>query len=589
MTLSTSLAGRRPPIDPHPNSISRSWAFIGLRTRFAVAITLAMLLPLTLSFWQAHNEFHKTRTLRASQISLTALRAGERVETLIRGAQFWLRGLAAGPVIQTATDERAARCRVRLDNALDPIDRYTALARFDRDGAIVCGSSSLSAPLQVSGRDWFDALVRGKRYAVTSTPAAAWGDGVRVVAAVPILDPETGAFKGALVATLTASALLDAVSDHRLDAIDPNVRLTLADASGAMMTPLGGGAPLDARVPIPALEAARADGLHRLEDDVLAPGRALVVTPLANGALFMVVAAPRLDVFDLESWDVAGAVIVPLIMWASALAVVIFAADFLVLRWVSYLRRIARVYGTGRLDVTPLRARRAPAEFRELADQMDEMSVRIGVIQTDLEDALDQKSALIKEIHHRVKNNLQIIVSLLNIQVTNTKDPATQNLLGEARARINALALVHKSLYEAEDLRHVAVRPFFQEFLTQIAVILGAERRGVVMDIQADDLTLTPDQAVPLALFATEAVTNAFKHAFKPGEGGRIAVSVRRVGEDQLQLSVEDDGVGLPPADSSEAGVGSSLMTAFARQLDGEVSVRSLPEGGVRVTLTAGI
>jgi hypothetical protein len=136
-----------------------------------------------------------------------------------------------------------------------------------------------------------------------------------------------------------------------------------------------------------------------------------------------------------------------------ALVSVWLAVDHYVLRWLGYLRRIAAVYGGGRLDVVPVRARNAPGEIRELANTMGEMAASLEKQQNELEASVEQRGALASsEIHHRVKNNLQIIVSLLNLQAGRMTDGEGRTALMEARRRINALSLVHRSLYEADDL-----------------------------------------------------------------------------------------------------------------------------------------
>src|SRR5690606_22899928 len=132
----------------------------------------------------------------------------------------------------------------------------------------------------------------------------------------------------------------------------------------------------------------------------------------------------------------------------------------------------------------------------------------------------------------------------LNIQLSNTQNVGTITALQEIRARINALALVHRSLYEAEDLRLVQLKPFFTDLLDQLATASGAGRFHVDIDAAIDAVELKPNEAVPLALFVTETVINAFAHAFSGREGGRIRVGISRR-DGRLRLDVEDDGVGL--------------------------------------------
>jgi two-component sensor histidine kinase len=121
--------------------------------------------------------------------------------------------------------------------------------------------------------------------------------------------------------------------------------------------------------------------------------------------------------------------------------------------------------------------------------------------------------------------------------------------------------------------------------MAQIGTASGAIRHNVVMELEVEDLTLSPEAAVPLALFTAEAVTNAFKHAYKGRKGGRLLIRVRREGDELVRLDVEDDGVGLSGSEADNRGVGSSLMTAFARQLEGETEIGRSDLGGARTTL----
>jgi len=260
------------------------------------------------------------------------------------------------------------------------------------------------------------------------------------------------------------------------------------------------------------------------------------------------------------------------------------AVDYFVLRWLSYLRKLARVYGSGRLDVAPTRARRAPAEVRELADTMSRMAGSLDTRTEELESALDQRGALLREIHHRVKNNLQVIVSLLNLQAGRMETREAREALYEARRRINALALVHRTLYEAEDLRLVAMRSFLQELSRQLEEVSRTADCNVAVEVESEEIELEPDKAVPLALFITEAVTNAFKHAFRGREDGLIRLRFRRGPDGRCEASISDDGTGL--SDEAETGTGSTLMTAFTQQMGGETEMLESDLGGVEVRLT---
>ena len=242
-------------------------------------------------------------------------------------------------------------------------------------------------------------------------------------------------------------------------------------------------------------------------------------------------------------------------------------------RWIIYLRRISAAYRTGHYSVRPV-LDDAPSEFRILGDALAEMASAIQDRDRSLREAVAQKTVLIKEIHHRVKNNLQVVMSLLSLQAAQLSDPAAQLALRQTRARINALALVHRILYEIDDQSSVNMKTLLEQLAEQTSEGFGGERRDVRITVDAVPRVVSGDTAVPLALFTVEALTNAFKHAYPPGRSGQICVRLTPVDGAKLCLSVEDDGVGFQYDDVS-ASVGARLIKTFGQQVYGEALIRS--------------
>ena len=188
-----------------------------------------------------------------------------------------------------------------------------------------------------------------------------------------------------------------------------------------------------------------------------------------------------------------------------------------------------------------------------------------------------------REIHHRVKNNLQVISSLLNMQQRALTDPAARAAMSDTRQRITALALIYRALYQGPDLKRVDLRQFLDELIAQLVVGEPAHGRAVRTELTADALIIDPDQLAPLALFAVEAITNAQKHAFA-GRGGMLRVRfTRRAARRPSWRSPTTAGPATPR--STGAGVGRTLMTAFARQLRGRVELVPNDAGGVTARL----
>jgi two-component sensor histidine kinase len=254
-----------------------------------------------------------------------------------------------------------------------------------------------------------------------------------------------------------------------------------------------------------------------------------------------------------------------------------------VTHWITYLRRIASAYRSGHYTIRPDLAG-APAEFQLLGDAMSEMADNIQDRDRRLRDAVNLKSTLIKEIHHRVKNNLQIVMSLLSIQANQVKDPGARDALMQAQTRINALALVHRILNELEDQSTLDLQQLIEELSRQIAEGMG-DTDHVRIDVDVPHMSVASSVAVALALFTVEALTNIYKHAFPLRARGVIRVSLKPEGPGKLRLAIADDGTGFQ-MDETGKSVGSRLIRTFGAQLGGVATVTSEAGRGTIVALT---
>jgi PAS domain S-box-containing protein len=183
-----------------------------------------------------------------------------------------------------------------------------------------------------------------------------------------------------------------------------------------------------------------------------------------------------------------------------------------------------------------------------------------------LHAALHEKEVLLKEIHHRVKNNLQIVSSLLNLQSDASQDPKVHALFEESRNRIKSIALVHETLYSTQNLATIDMATYTQNLIDQLRGLYGG---GIVIEIRAEEIVFDIDTAMHCGLILNELISNAMKHAFPLGKG-RILVEITSEKESRV-LVVQDDGIGLP-ADidpATAASLGLRLVVALVRQLGG--------------------
>jgi two-component sensor histidine kinase len=193
-----------------------------------------------------------------------------------------------------------------------------------------------------------------------------------------------------------------------------------------------------------------------------------------------------------------------------------------------------------------------------------------------IRSSLREKEVLLKEVHHRVKNNLQVISSLLSLQAQHLADPVARAMFGESQGRVRSIALVHEKLYQAKDLSHVRFDEYARELVEDLLHSLGGAGRSIDARIEVDEVAMPVTTAIPCGLIVNELVTNALKHAFPPSRGGTIRVALRPREDDRLELSVDDDGIGLPPAldPRRTPSLGLDLVYTFAQQLEAEVTVR---------------
>ena len=187
-----------------------------------------------------------------------------------------------------------------------------------------------------------------------------------------------------------------------------------------------------------------------------------------------------------------------------------------------------------------------------------------------LQESLEEKSLLLKEVHHRVKNNLQIISSLLNLDRAAKKDEASNQLLSQARQRIKSMALIHKNLYQFDNLSRIEVESYLEELIQNLDRAYNRDPDNIKYKIEARDVELDVDIAIPLGLIVTELVSNSYKYAFTPGDKGILSVQVS-THQDILELVVLDNGIGLPENfDINEvSSLGLRLVNMLCDQLNG--------------------
>lgn len=190
--------------------------------------------------------------------------------------------------------------------------------------------------------------------------------------------------------------------------------------------------------------------------------------------------------------------------------------------------------------------------------------------------SLHEKEVLLKEVHHRVKNNLQIISSLLSLQARYFTDQPAREIFAESQHRVQSIALVHEKLYRSSNLAAIDFGDYLGTLARNLFDALDGQRRGIKLDLDVVDVPLAIDIAVPCGLIVNELLTNSLKHAFPRDRTGTIRVGLRNLSTDQFVLVVADDGIGLPKDLNLRRtrSLGLELVYTFADQLGAKTEVK---------------
>jgi two-component sensor histidine kinase len=548
-----------------PQTLARPVWPATIRLRLGLALAIALLPVLLLSAVQAGIAFQRQADVERTELTAAAERSGATARARIESAQVLLETLAPGSV--------GFQCAQRLSEIETRLKGYENLIRFDADGRFACAAGNVPPDPDRSTRPWFEALQKGAPLVIAANPGATYASDPSIVAAVPAEDPQ-GRFDGALAAVMSLASLRPDTTDR---ALPSGSDIALADAQGHWIS-----ATNLARFPAnPQMRFVDGGSQTWGQADRTGQDRLYAVAPLVQQDVFVVISAPAQGLLSWAWLNPISALALPLLAFALSLIAVWIVAERGVVRWIAYLQRIAAIYARGRFSIRPVQAERAPPEIRDLAETLGAMAATIVARDGALMEHIAQKDAMLLEIHHRVKNNLQIISSLLNMQQRALSDPAARAAISDTRQRISALALIYRALYQSPDMRRVDLREFLEELVGQLITGDGGQRLART-DLACDSAVIDPDRLAPIALFAVEAVSNACKHGLS--EGGQLSITFKVQGG-QGELTITDTGFEGKVAKLG-TGVGRTLMTAYARQLRGAPTFTPNPGGGLTAKVT---
>ncbi|MCD1295578.1 hypothetical protein CUJ83_11265 [Methanocella sp. CWC-04] len=237
-------------------------------------------------------------------------------------------------------------------------------------------------------------------------------------------------------------------------------------------------------------------------------------------------------------------------------------------------------------DELEMRVKERTAELGITNEALQKEILEHKADEEKIKASLKEKEVLLKEIHHRVKNNLQIVSSLLNLQSSNIKDKHYQDMFRESQNRIRSMALIHEKLYQSKDLARVDFAEYLRSLTTYLSHSYRSEASGISIVTNIDEVSLNIDSAIPWGLIINELVSNSYKHAFPDGRRGEICVEFHSNGNCQYVLKVRDDGIGLPESLDiyNTTSLGLQLVHILAEELNCSMKVER--SNGTCYTLT---
>jgi two-component sensor histidine kinase len=516
-----------------------------------------------------------------------ALLASTYERTLIDQSESLLGNVAREPAVRQSADGAAGsdQCNRALLSAIEPYRIYASLMLFRSDGTALCSSDPRYSNVNVADRHWFVRVVQTKASFLSGLVVVRGPEVPAIILARPLSNAQD------LVHAVLAISidLAELQPFERFQGLPRGGAIYLLDRDGVVLTglehPTGIGnqgmpyrrvADLIDGQTLTTVEAAGRDGVERF----------YAVAPMRGGALYILVGLPRSESIGWLDLDLPIQLFGIAAMWLAGLLAAWLGTRVVVTRWTTRLTATAQAMSEGNLsaraDLAP-----APVEIRRFGDTLGEMAQRLEAWRRDLQAAVEEKDTLLREIHHRVKNNLQTVISLLNLQTKGLRLESGRLALQQLKMRIQALGLVHRHLYESEGLKTVDLRTFLGELCRLLQDGTGVSYWQVRCSLDIAPVSLPIERAVPLALLVTELVTNSFKHAFPAGRTGTISVTLA-IADDMARLSVADDGVGTAADESGDiaerAGLGVVLIQALARQLGGSTEQSGPPGTATSVT-----
>lgn len=300
--------------------------------------------------------------------------------------------------------------------------------------------------------------------------------------------------------------------------------------------------------------------------------RAYAIHPVIPNVAYAISVWPEDTPFLKTAFTARAAAFLPIVMWAATLLVAFWALNRLAIRHIRNLGADMRLFARNRTLPSTTLDQSIPTELVEMESAFVDMGQSILRDEAKLEGSLQEKNILLKEVHHRVKNNMQLISSIMNMQIRQAKDNDVRLELQRLQDRILGLATVHKNLYQNDNIERVDAKLLVEEIAGQLLSAGLAAGSNVTITQNYESILLEADDAAPLTLLVSEAVTNALKYMPDDPEIEKMmAITLVSKTPQEAEFTIINTTGGKPIEEGT--GLGSKLIDAFARQLNGQVKI----------------
>lgn len=530
-----------------------------LSVRLVLLLTLALLPLGLLSLYQTKKVLDEAEAMSRTSLMSKTVAASHAERELFQKALGAAEGL--GALVLAAS---ADTCRAAVTDFIAEHSNFVFAGFIEMDGRMRC--SSHDEELDFAGTpDFEDAITKTGPHVVMRSDGIVSGEAVAIVIH-PIM--RRGVLQGLATVSIPLRVANETIRETQLESdlrlltvnnegeivvsTDPDYRtedLLPRDVTPGQLVGLAGS----------TFEALAGSGTRRL----------FAVSELIPGSVVLVGSAPYENSANLGgSLQGRMALAFPLVMWIAGMGVAYLGVQRLVVRHVRALRSAMRRFALGDRAVGSLALDNPPEELAEAERAFNRMALLISEAEQRRDQDLRDKKVLLKEVHHRVKNNLQLIASIMNMQMRSAQSAEARGLLSGLQQRVRGLAMLHRALYAAPDLTTVDAAELLQAVIEDVAQSLG--RPDVTLETHFESVELYPDQAVPLSMLAAEALTNALKYARAPGQA-RIEVHqtfAATSGQVTLRVANSCEGAAAKTGELTSSGLGQKLMRAFEAQLN---------------------